>query len=42
VQLVPIDPSLKQKLSEMMPALYRKWAAEIGPDAEQLIKAAGR
>lgn len=42
VQFVPIEPALKQKLSEMMPGLYRKWAAEIGPDAEQLIKAAGR
>lgn len=42
VQLVAPDASLKQKLTEMMPALYRKWAAEIGPEAEQLIKAAGR
>lgn len=42
VQLVAPDPSLKQKLAEMMPALYRKWAAEIGADAEHLIKAAGR
>jgi TRAP-type transport system periplasmic protein len=42
VQLVELDPSLKQKLTEIMPALYRKWAAEIGPDAERLIKAAGR
>lgn len=42
VQFVEPDPSLKQKLQEIMPALYKKWAAEIGPDAERLIQAAGR
>lgn len=42
VEMVEMDPELRQRLEEIMPALYQEWAAEIGPDAEMLIEAAGR
>jgi TRAP-type C4-dicarboxylate transport system substrate-binding protein len=42
VQFVEADPTLRQHLSATMPQLYRRWAAEIGADGEQLIRAAGK